>query len=128
MIIETRKMNDQSNPIPENMHIAKDCEAVRILGAWVGNKVDSVDIWAPVIEKIDKVLERWDKSQPTMEGRRLIIQMFIGGMTQYLTMVQGMPAEIEKWIIKRVCCFFWNEKQLIPINEETIYAPISVGG
>lgn len=113
-VIETRKVNDQSNPIPANLHIAKGREAVRILGAWIGNKVDVVDIWAPVIEKIDKVLDRWDKSQPTMEGRRLIIQMVIGGMTQYLTTVQGMPAEVEKRIVKRVRRFFWNEKRLIP--------------
>jgi hypothetical protein len=35
-----------------------------------------------------------------MDGRRKIIQMVIGGMTQYLTEVQGMPKNGEKLLQK----------------------------
>ncbi len=63
-----------------------------------------------------------------MEGRHLIVQMVVGGMTQYLTKVQGMPPEIEKRLERRVRKFLWRNKNKININKETIYAPISSGG
>ncbi|KAJ4480838.1 hypothetical protein J3R30DRAFT_3287868 [Lentinula aciculospora] len=43
-----------------------------------------------------------DKSKPTIEGRCLIISMMVGGMTQYLTKVQGMPKDIEDKLAKRI--------------------------
>lgn len=91
MVIETRRPKEDQEEIPQHIHIVKDGEAVRMLGAWVGNKINSEGVWAPTLEKIDRKLEQWERSHPTMEGRRLIIQMVVGGMTQYLTQVQGMP-------------------------------------
>ncbi|KAF5318883.1 hypothetical protein D9758_019008 [Tetrapyrgos nigripes] len=50
--------NPYLNVLPPNLHIAREGEAVRILGAWYGNNIVATQIWAPTIEKIDKVLER----------------------------------------------------------------------
>ena len=127
-VLETRKTKEDHGMIPKNMHIAKDGEAIRILGAWLGNKINDEGVWAPTIEKIDQNLKWWERSHPSMEGRRLIVQMVIGGMTQYLTQVQGMPREVEKRIAKRVRKFMWSEKQMSPVNEQTLYTPIEVGG
>ncbi|KAJ3749694.1 hypothetical protein DFH05DRAFT_1373722, partial [Lentinula detonsa] len=77
---------------------------------------------------IDQSLDRWEKSRPTMEGRRLIITMIVGGMTQYLTKVQGMPKEVECRLEKWIRNFLWNEKNHVRINKETINAPIDMGG
>ncbi|KAJ3964898.1 hypothetical protein EV361DRAFT_772279, partial [Lentinula raphanica] len=71
---------------------------------------------------------RWDKSKPTIEGRRLIISMVVGGMTQYLTKVQGMPKDIEEKLAKRIKRFLWDEKTHVRINEQTVKAPITDGG
>ncbi|KAJ3757152.1 hypothetical protein EV360DRAFT_21642, partial [Lentinula raphanica] len=98
------------------------------LGALIGNGISQLTPWTKVIEKIDASLERWEKSKPTMEGRRLIISMIVGGMTQYLTKVQGMPREIETRLEKRVRKFLWDDKTLVRVNKETIYAPIEEGG
>ncbi|PBK86320.1 hypothetical protein ARMGADRAFT_940926 [Armillaria gallica] len=84
--------------IPEDIKIAKDGEAVRTLGAWVGNKVKQVDVWTCTLDKIEENLGRWELGHPTMEGCQLIIIMVVSGMTQYLTKVQGMPANVEKWL------------------------------
>lgn len=54
-----------------------------------------------MIEKIDKSLANREKSNPTMEGRRLIVQITIAGITQYLTQVQEMPPRIEKLVMSR---------------------------
>jgi len=89
-VIETRKAKRDSEEIPAYIHIAKDGEPVRILGTWIGNKMDNENVWSVQLNKIDHALEEWEKSNPTIEGRKLIIQMVVGGMTQYLTQVQGI--------------------------------------
>lgn len=126
--LNTRKINTLHNPIPDNIHIAKNGEPIRILGAWVGNNVEQATPWTPVLEKIDSSLQRWGKSHPTIEGRRLIIQMVVAGMTQYLTKVQGMPILIEKQLLKQIRNFIWNSDTIPPINISTLCAPITEGG
>lgn len=63
-----------------------------------------------------------------MDGCKKIIQMIVGGMTQYLTQVQGMPKDIEKKLKKRIRQFLWAEKKLSPINFETLLASKNEGG
>jgi hypothetical protein len=82
------------------VRIAGDGEAVRILGAWLGNKMNASAPWEPIIDKINKLLKFYGKFHPTLEGRKVIAQIIIGGYTQYLTKVQGMPKHIEKALTK----------------------------
>lgn len=119
---------EDGNVIPEHIKIACEGEAIRSLGALIGNGICQVEPWTRVLEKIDRSLARWEKSMPTMEGRRLIISMIIGGMTQYLTKVQGMPKEIEARLEKRIKKFLWAEKDFVRVNKETVDAPIENGG
>ena len=46
-MVESRKAKESHEKIPENVHMVKDGEAIRVLGAWVGNKIDNEGIWAP---------------------------------------------------------------------------------
>ncbi|KAJ3847087.1 hypothetical protein EV368DRAFT_76847 [Lentinula lateritia] len=102
--------------IPQHIKIAQEGEAIHSLGALIGNGICQVEPWTKVLEKIDKSLDQWDRSKPTLEGQRLIISMIIGGMTQYLTKVQGMPKDIEEKLVKRIHHFLWDEKQHVRIN------------
>ncbi|TFY69397.1 hypothetical protein EVJ58_g437 [Rhodofomes roseus] len=63
-----------------------------------------------------------------MDGRRHIVQMHIGGTTQYLAKVQGMPKHVEDKLDKRIRSFMWADKRQTPVNKETLYAPITKGG
>ncbi|KAJ7019315.1 hypothetical protein C8F04DRAFT_975830, partial [Mycena alexandri] len=54
--------------------------------------------------------------------------MVVGGMTQYLATVQGMPADVEARLEKRVRSFLWAEKRGVAVNKETVYAPAEMGG
>ncbi|EPS93462.1 hypothetical protein FOMPIDRAFT_26257, partial [Fomitopsis schrenkii] len=101
---------DEHERIPDDIHIVPDGEAVRILGAWVGNGVEQIAIWAPAIKKIKDFLERWGRCHPSMGGKRSIVQMGPGGISQYLTSVQGMPAQIEKELTKLIRSFMWGER------------------
>lgn len=126
---EQRFMNGaDGTKIPHHIKIAQEGEAIRSLGALIGNGVCQMEPWTRVLDKIDQSLDRWEKSMPTMEGRRLIISMVIGGMTQYLAKVQGMPKEIEDRLVKRIKNFLWADKTHVRVNRETVNAPIESGG
>jgi hypothetical protein len=123
-VIETRMLNPRDAPLPGHIHIAKEGESVRILGARIGNGLDAHAVWTPTIEKIDAALERWERTHPTLEARRHIVQTTIGSMTQYLTQVNGMPKSIEKILTKMEWDFVWGGKSP-PVQRDTLLAPIS---
>jgi hypothetical protein len=127
-VIQTRKMNVDDDPIPENVHIAIDGESIRILGARIGNGVDIHAIWTPMIEKVDSALERWGESHPALEMRRHICQITIGSMTQYLAQVNGMPKSVEKQFIKTQRGWMWGGSKSSPVQHDMLLAPIKDGG
>ncbi|KAG1856196.1 hypothetical protein C8R48DRAFT_749171 [Suillus tomentosus] len=106
---------------------AQDRSAIRILSAWVGNKTNENTIWAPTLEKINASLKRWEKNHPMIEGRKIIIQRTIGGMTQYLTTAQGMPKDIEKALLTRAREFAWDNDGKAQISTNILCAPIEKG-
>lgn len=72
-------------------------------------------------------LERWKIGKPTIDGKRLIINIEIGGRTQFLTRAQGMPNNVTKQINKIINDFLWEGKRTPPINFETITKEIEGG-
>lgn len=126
--IHTRQLGHAQDPIPENLNIAVEGAATRILGAWIGNDTDEEGIWTPTIEKINQGLQRWEATHPTIEGRKNVLQWTAAGMTQYLTVVQGMPKGIQDRIHKTSQNFMWDNSGKSSINQETMMAPISQGG
>lgn len=68
-IITTRKLNqDDLTPLNDHIRIAKDGDAVRSLGAWIGNNTNLKTPWEPIIDNIHKVLKSWGRSNPTLAG------------------------------------------------------------
>ncbi|KAJ7158224.1 hypothetical protein C8R43DRAFT_882676, partial [Mycena crocata] len=53
--------------------------------------------------------------------------MTVGGMTQYLTMVQGMPKDVETHLDNRIKSFIWSGKKAA-INQELLLLPVEEGG
>ncbi|EPT05707.1 hypothetical protein FOMPIDRAFT_1082950, partial [Fomitopsis schrenkii] len=130
-VVATRKisacdLDDSDDAIPANIHIARDGEAVRILGAWIGNKTNQAAIWAPTIKKIGDFLEQWGKCHPSMSGKRHIAQMGVGGISQYLTKVQGMPRQVEEELTKMTRAFLWDGKKPL-ISLQILQRPIDEG-
>lgn len=105
----TRKTSPTEPIIPLDIKIVREGEATRLLGAFIGNGIDRMSVWTPTIETIAHDLTRWKKGNPTIEGKRLIIGMVIGGRTQYRTRVQGMPKQVEDLLTKMIRDFIWGE-------------------
>jgi len=111
-VITERRINNQSpiGDIDRTVRIVPDGESCRMLGAWIGNDIPYTTPWPLVLEKINADLMRWQATNPSLEGKRHIISMVIGGRTQYLTRVQGMPKDIEDTLIKLIRSFLWDGK------------------
>jgi hypothetical protein len=128
-IIHSRKINQQDpSPIPHNIRIAKDGEATRILGAWIGNNVDDLTAWEPILDKLENNLKKWKRTHPTLNGRCIIIQAMAGGLTQFLTQAQGMPQNIETAINKIITKFIWEEGTTPRIAAEHLQKQTEEGG
>ena len=114
--------------IHPSIHIANDDEPVRILGVWVGPCISQHDVWDPVLTKVTRFLDRWGKCHPSLQGKRHIIQMGPGGITQYLAKVQGMPREVENRLVKIISSFIWGKDKRPPVSLDTLCLPICEGG
>jgi hypothetical protein len=126
-VVLDRKINPESTKIRDDLTIVPDTQTCRFLGAWVGNDVSYMTPWPEVIENISRDLSRWNSKRPTLEGRRHIINMFIGGKTQYLTRVQGMPKETEEILVRMRDDFLWEGKKP-RIAHQTMCLPLNEGG
>jgi exonuclease III len=126
-VLITRRPAPLNPTIGLNIHIAKEQEPTRILGGWVGNGIDEQAIWSKNIDKINQTLERWEKRQPTTLSRRLIVQMFAGGISQFMTTVQGMPKDVEDQIQRLISAFVWGgDRATVKLDQAR--QPLEKGG
>ncbi|KAJ3740882.1 hypothetical protein DFH05DRAFT_1382943, partial [Lentinula detonsa] len=59
-VCQKRYLNGQDGTqIPNHIKIAQEGEAIRTLGALIGNNISQLTPWTKVIEKIDASLARW---------------------------------------------------------------------
>lgn len=122
-----RRSKRSHEKIKTTVKMADEKDPTRLLGAWIGNGIDGEAVWSTNMDKITNGLERWGKSNPSMFGRRLIVQMVAGGISQYMTTVQGMPPHVETRLEKTISKFIWNDKKPM-INKQQLSAPIGKGG
>ncbi|EIW62623.1 uncharacterized protein TRAVEDRAFT_112851, partial [Trametes versicolor FP-101664 SS1] len=127
-VLATRCLHEGATPIPTNVHIVADGEAVRSLGAWVGNHAEAAAPWNAMITTMKKNLEHWNRGKPTLLGRKLAIDLEVGGRTQFLAKAQGMPKVAEDAITRMIADFMWNGDTHPRIDRGTLYAPVTEGG
>ncbi len=120
---------------PRNVHVAQNGEAVRILGAFFGNGVEQLDIWTLVLTKLVAMkkplmhaMERWKAGHATLHGKKHVVQMIVGGMTQFFTTVQRMPDAIIQRLTKIVRGYLWDDRHNTPVGMEHVCLPVTRGG
>lgn len=127
-LLMDRKLTQNSERLPEEMRIAPDGGAIRILGAWVGNKIDNAAPWVRILAVMQRNLDRWSLRNPTLVGRKLIVGMEVGSRTQYLARVQVMPGSVQKKIVEIIRDFVWKGKKHPRVRADTLYKPVKEGG
>ncbi|KAA1466710.1 hypothetical protein DENSPDRAFT_856326 [Dentipellis sp. KUC8613] len=121
-VTATRKLHpDDPTPLPTGITIAPDHHAIRYLGAWIGNNLDDDAPWETTLDKIRNTLNAWLSAYPTLAGKRHVIQMVVGSMTQYLTTVQGMPTTILHAVTKEIQHFLWPDRHSAAIDPKYLY-------
>ncbi len=132
---ETYRATGAWENYPRGVHVAQEGEAVRILGAFFGNGVNQVDVWTLVLNKIVamrkplmEVMERWKRGHASVQGKKHVIQMIIGGMTQFLTTVQRMPEVILRRLNKIIRGYLWDDRHTPPVSMDHTYLPVARGG
>ena len=113
-LTQTRQIHPDDPPLPPGINIAMDGNATRVLGAWIGNKIEEAQPWSPTVDKIKETLDRWVHSKPTLDAKCLIIQMVVGGMMQFLTKAQGMLNTITRSLQTIIRDFLWNGNKTPP--------------
>ncbi|KAI0705071.1 hypothetical protein C8T65DRAFT_556394, partial [Cerioporus squamosus] len=128
-VVATRCLHDGGVPIPLDVRIVPDGTAMRLLGAWVGNKICQKSVWSPLLKKVEENLLKWDKRRPTLKGKRLVVGLEVGSRSQYLARVQGMPVSVELAFEKLVRKFMWgNAAASPPISVKMLYDMPTNGG
>ncbi|KAL1948189.1 hypothetical protein VTO73DRAFT_12264 [Trametes versicolor] len=127
-VVATRKLYPGAIPIPDNVHIVGDGEAIRSLGAWIGNCVDDATPWTPLLNTMRRNLEHWEKGKPTLHGRKLAVDLEVGGRTQFLAKAQGMPLAVESKLTRMIADFMWAGDKHPRVDRATLYAPVEDGG
>jgi hypothetical protein len=128
-VITTRKINQHdTTPLPPHIHIARDGEAVRMLGAWIGNDAEDQTPWETVVDKVKMNLKKWNKICPTLDGKSQIIQAIVGGLTQFLTQTQGMPPHVEQALNNIINDFIWDDGKGPRISLDLLKQPKDRGG
>jgi ribonuclease HI/exonuclease III len=125
---EHRCLSDGDTHFAESVTVTPDGHTVRSLGARIGNDGDDMEPWSVVLDKIQADLDRWQRGNPTLDGKRHIVQMVVGGRTQYLTKVQGMPKAVEDKLERMTKEFIWPENRSSPIALKQLYRPKEEGG
>ncbi|KIY51496.1 hypothetical protein FISHEDRAFT_10382, partial [Fistulina hepatica ATCC 64428] len=125
--IETRKLGPEHEVVPGNIEILHDGTTTRTLGGRVGNNAKREEPWAPILERIDQVFDQWQKTNPTINGKKLIVQWNAGGRTEFLAMVQGMPAAIERRLEKRIQTFIWETESKPQVGMKMLQMPREQG-
>ncbi|KIY53068.1 hypothetical protein FISHEDRAFT_12354, partial [Fistulina hepatica ATCC 64428] len=126
-LLANRKFSAVRHSIPVAIKILRDEETTRVLGAQVGNSKNAVQPWTPVLEKVDAALQRWSLKHPTLEGKRLLVQWFPGGMTLFLAMAQGMPEDVEDKLEKRIRDFVQDDDNSPRVGMDTMMLPKEEG-
>lgn len=127
-VLTTRKLYPDASPIPLDVHLVGDGEAIRSLGAWIGNKVDNAAPWTRLLNLMKINLEHWEKGKPTLHGRKLAVDLEVGGRTQFLAKAQGMPKAVEDKLVKMIADFMWAGDKHPRVDRATLYASIENGG
>ena len=63
-----------------------------------------------------------------MKGRKAIIQIIVGGHTQFMTKAQGMPPHTEAALTKTIWNFMWEDDSSPRITLELLQRPTEGGG
>ena len=80
--------------IPNEIRVAQDGEATRILGSWQGSNIDVQEKWNEILERQKKTTNRWTHLYLSVAGRVLLAKTLVISLAQYFMTVMVYHSEI----------------------------------
>lgn len=108
-IINTRRIGN--NEIEQGVKIIKEGEAMRTLGAWVGNETNTKIQWNKILRKQEDVIKAWSKTNMSLKGKELILKALVQSKAMFMATVNGMPNVVEEKMKKLFRDFLWDDKK-----------------
>ena len=108
--------------------LIKDGQAMRTLGAWVGNNVDPAAQWDNVLESQRKVLKAWRSAHLSYRGKELVLKALAQSKAMFLATVNGMPKDVEEKMTRMFKDFVWDGKPRGLMQWKAAVAPRNKGG
>ena len=121
-------MGERKNKVLLYIKLVEDGESMRMLGLWMGNNILIEDKWKTMIEKQERAMERWAISELLLRGKELVLKVIITFKAWFLVTVKGMPANIEKQMIRNTKVFIWGKGKIGLMPIEKAIAPREEGG
>ena len=125
-VIESRKFGN--NEIEDNVKIIKEGEAMRTLGAWVGNETNTNIQWGEVLKKQEQTIDIWSKTNMSLSGKEIILKALVQSKAMFLATVNGMPRDVENKMKKLFKDFLWDGKKRGLMSWNQVIAPKEQGG
>ena len=107
---KTKREEMSNKQIQVNYVIAKPDITEKYLGDIIGNDVTEEQRYGPILVKMKKLGDRWDREQLTLYGRALIVNTLMMAMIAYRAAVNGMTDNTHKEILKIVKDFVFRGK------------------
>ncbi|KIM29864.1 hypothetical protein M408DRAFT_54534, partial [Serendipita vermifera MAFF 305830] len=108
-VVQTRTLCGKR--LSDEIKIATDGTAVRILGAWQGNGVDASEKWDEILEKQLKVMKLWANSYPSALARARIAKALVVSRAFFLMTVNGISKKHLEMMEKNIRNFIWQGKK-----------------
>ncbi|KAF5331228.1 hypothetical protein D9611_013068 [Ephemerocybe angulata] len=96
-------------------------------GRRIDDHTELVAVWAPIIEQLDKKVDYWLRSNPSLEGRSYLSKLEPGARTLFKAMVQCMPKSAEKTVAKIINKIMWGGKT-VGVSHAISSLPYERGG
>ena len=121
-VIESRKLGN--NKIEIGVKIIKEGEAMRTLGAWVGNETNTDLQWNEILTKQESVIKAWSKTNMSLKE---ILKALIQLKAKFMATVNGMPTAVEERMKKLFKDFLWDDKKRGLMAWNQVIAPREQG-
>lgn len=84
---------------------------MKYLGLPLGANPRKIQTWAPVIEKVEKVLKVWRRSRMTLAGRLTLLISNMSSLPIYYMSLFKMPATVANKIERMQRRFLWGDSE-----------------
>lgn len=114
--------------IPDSARIVRDGEALRLLGGWIGYKMDVPALWEKRVSNMEAQVAKWAKRRPIMKGRVIVVNYVILSKAQYMLRTNDPDKMTVDRVVKCVRNMMWAGKAKSILKLDDLYRPVGEGG